>query len=64
MTDVTINPKSLIYNGEVVSDANPLPCSSLASLAAPVADLTLGPVSWIVNGEIVSDANPLPITLV
>ena len=64
MTDVVINPQTLVYNGAPVSDANPLPCSQPGNLSTPNIDVPMGPVTWVVNGAIVSDSNPLPITLV
>lgn len=56
------NPSSLVTNGAIVSDANPLPCTSSAATAA-TNDIALNPRSFIVNGQPVSDSNPLPITL-
>ena len=63
MTDIPVNPQTLVTNGAPVSDANPLPCTQIADLAPATTDVTLGPVTWVVNGAIVSDSNPLPISL-
>ncbi len=62
MTDIALNPQSLVTAGAVVSTANPLPCTSAAA-GTPATDVTLSPVVWVVNGDIVSASNPLPITL-
>lgn len=56
------NPSSLVTNGAIVSDANPLPCT-VSAITLSGVDIALNPRGLIVNGAPVSDDNPLPITL-
>lgn len=62
MSDVAINPKSLVVDGAIVSNTNPLPVVSAAA-ASPGTDVALSPTCWVVNGALVSATNPLPVTL-
>ncbi len=63
MPDLALSPKALVTAGDVVSTANPLPCTSAAA-GTPATDVTISPTVWVVNGAIVSASNPLPIRLV
>ncbi len=56
------NPSSLVTNGAIVSDANPLPVASSSATTA-TTDTATNPRGLIVNGLPVSDTNPLPIIL-
>lgn len=56
------NPSSLVTNGAIVSDTNPLPVTSSTGTTA-TTNIATNPRGLIVNGQPVSDSNPLPITL-
>ncbi len=58
-----VNPSTWVTNGDVVSTANPLPCTEAAP-GASVGEITLNPRDIVSNGDIISATNPLPISIV
>ncbi len=63
MPDIVINPSTIIVNGAEVSEANPLPVTSLGAPPAGTSIL-INPRTLVVNGALVSPSNPLPIIVV
>ena len=62
MTDIAINPSSLVTGDDIVSVTNPLPCVGVGAGEAATGT-TINPTSFVVNDAVVSATNPLPITL-
>ncbi len=63
MTDVPINPSSLVTNGATVGPSNPLPCTSASSPGSAGTDVPINPRTLVVNGGMVTALNPLVINL-
>lgn len=63
MAGEVINPRVIVANGVAVTDAAPLPCTSVDTTVTDNGAV-INPVTWVANSIAVTDTDPLPITLV